>query len=229
MVGGSETAATACSNRTGNRVNGVVFDFDGVLADSEGISWDAWADVLGLHGMSLTRDDIVACTGTRSSTTYDHFAARGDLPPYEAVLAAVDERRRSRYPTDLQGFPDALNAVRALAMVGVPLGVASSSSRANLDIKMEVLGITRYFDVTVAGDEVSQGKPAPDLYLAAIDAMRIDAPTSVAVEDTKVGADAAAAARLRTVIVNRMGLATGSHPTVSQVDPDLLLLWLGRS
>jgi len=208
-------------------MNGVIFDFDGVLADSEGISWDAWADVLAMHGLALRPEDIAACTGTRSTTTYDHFAARGDLPPYEAVLEAVDERRRSRYPTDLRPFPDAVNSVRALAMVGVPLGVASSSSRANLDIKMEVLDLARYFEVTVAGDEVEDGKPEPDLYLAAVKELRIDAPSSIAVEDTKVGADAAAAAGLRTVIVNRMGLATGSHPTVSEVDADMLLLWLG--
>ena len=208
-------------------MNGVVFDFDGVLADSEGISWDAWADVLAIYGLELDTEDIAACTGTRSTTTYDHFAARGDLPPYETVLEAVDNRRRSRYPTDLRPFSDAVNSVRALAMVGVPLGVASSSSRANLDIKMKLLDLARYFEVTVAGDEVDNGKPEPDLYLAAVEELRIDASSSVAVEDTRVGADAAAAAGLRTVIVNRMGLATGSHPTVSEVNPDMLLLWLG--
>ena len=74
---------------------------------------------------------------------------------------------------------------------------------------------------------VENGKPEPDLYLAAVKELRIDAASSIAVEDTKVGADAAAAAGLRTVIVNRMGLATGSHPTVSEVDADMLLLWLG--
>jgi HAD superfamily hydrolase (TIGR01509 family) len=210
-------------------VNGVVFDFDGVLADSETISWDAWADVLAVHGIALSHEDIVACTGTRSSTTYEHFAARAELPPYPVVLTAVDERRRSRYPGELQSFPDAVNAVQGLAMMGVPLGVASSSSRVNLDMKMDVLGLTRYFDVTVAGDEVEHGKPAPDLYRAAVQQLVIEPATSLAVEDTKVGADAAAAAGLRTVIVNRMGLATGPHPTISEVDPDLLLLWLGRA
>jgi HAD superfamily hydrolase (TIGR01509 family) len=114
-------------------------------------------------------------------------------------------------------------------MVGVPLAVASSSSRYNLDAKMDVLGLDRYFEVTVAGDEVSSGKPAPDLYQAAVERLGIDAATSVAVEDTTVGADAAAAAGLRTVIVNRMGLASGSHTTVSEVDADLLLLWIGRA
>ena len=208
-------------------MKGVIFDFDGVLADSEGISWDAWADVLADHGRSLTQDDIVACTGTSSSTTYDHFVLDVDLPPYEVVLTAVDERRRSRYPTELQAFPDAVAAVQALAMVGVPLGIASSSSRRNLDLKLEVLSIARYFEVTVAGDEVEHGKPAPDLYVNAVAGLGIDPANSIAVEDTKVGADAAAAAGLRTVIVNRMGLATGNHPTVSEVDADLLLLWLG--
>ena len=58
--------------------------------------------------------------------------------------------------------------------------------------------------------------------------LSIDPASSVAVEDTAIGADAASAAGLRTVIVNRMGLPTGIHPVVSELDADLLLLWLGR-
>lgn len=209
-------------------MNGVVFDFDGVLADSEPLSWRAWADTLAPYGVAIDDADIVACTGTTSRDTHAYFSERASLPPYPEVLAAVDGHRRSAYATDLSGFPDAIESVRALAMVGVPLAIASSSSRQNLDIKLEVLDLARYFDVTVAGDEVARGKPAPDLYQAAVERLGIDAPASVAVEDTAVGADAAAAAGLRTVIVNRMGLPTGLHPVVSSVDADLLLLWLGR-
>lgn len=209
-------------------MNGVIFDFDGVLADSEPLSWNAWRQVLLPCGVDVSDEDVLACTGTNSRDTYAHFARRGDLPPYAEVLAAVDQHRRKRYPTELQGFPDAIDAVQALAMVGVPLAIASSSSRRNLDLKLEVLRLGRYFDATVAGDEVPNGKPDPDLYREAIRRIGIVPGTSVAVEDTRIGADAAAAAGLRTVIVNRMGLDTGMHPTISEVDPDLLLLWLGR-
>ena len=210
-------------------MNGVVFDFDGVLADSEPLSWQAWADVLAPHGVAIDDADIEACTGTTSRDTHAHFAKRGEIPPYADVLAAVDNHRRSAYPTQLRGFDDAVEAVRRLAMVGVPLAIASSSSRFNLDLKLEVLDLRRYFEVTVAGDEVANGKPAPDLYRTAVEQLGIDAATSVAVEDTAIGADAAAAAGLRTVIVNRMNLPTGLHPVVSEVDADLLLLWLGRA
>ncbi|MDJ0498062.1 MAG: HAD family phosphatase [Acidimicrobiia bacterium] len=210
-------------------MNGVVFDFDGVLADSEPLSWNAWREVLLPHGIDVSDDDVLACTGTNSKDTYAYFAARGELPPYGEVLAAVDEHRRSRYPAELQGFPDAINAAQALALVGVPLAIATSSSRRNLDLKLEVLGLGRYFDATVAGDEVPNGKPEPDLYREAVRRVGILPGTSLAVEDTRIGADAAAAAGLRTVIVNRMGLDTGMHPTISEVDPDLLLLWLGRT
>ena len=210
-------------------MNGVVFDFDGVLADSEPLSWNAWADVLAPCGVTIDDVDILACTGTTSRDTHAHFSKRATLPPYPDVLAAVDAHRRRAYATDLGGFADAIEAVRALAMVGVPLAIASSSSRINLDMKLEALDLGRYFDITVAGDEVASGKPAPDLYQTAVERLGIDASSSVAVEDTAVGADSAAAAGLRTVIVNRMGLPTGSHTVVSEVDADLLLLWLGRS
>ncbi len=209
-------------------MNGVVFDFDGVLGDSEPLSWAAWAAVLRPHGIEVNEEDIAACTGTTSRFTHAHFARQGRLPGYPDVLAAVDQHRQSAYPTELRAFPDAVNAVQALAMFGVPLGVASSSSRMNLDIKLDVLGLGRYFDVTVAGDEVANSKPAPDIYLEVIAQLGIDPRTSIAVEDTGIGADAAAAAGLRTVIVKRMDVPTGLHPVVSEVDPDMLLLWLGR-
>lgn len=210
-------------------MNGVVFDCDGVLADSEPLSWQAWADVLAPFGIAVDNEDILSCTGTSSRDTYAHFSDRGELAPYPEILEAVDRRRRNGYRDGLRGFDDAINAVRALAMVGVPLAVASSSSRINLDMKMEILDLGRYFEVTVAGDEVENGKPAPDLYRDAARLLGIDPGSSVAVEDTVIGADAAVAAGLRTVIVNRMGLPTGAHPVVSDVDPDLLLLWLGRA
>ncbi len=209
-------------------MNGVVFDFDGVLADSEPLSWQAWANVLAPFGIVVDNEDILACTGTNSRDTYAHFAGRGELAPYSQILDAVDRHRRTAYHDGLRGFDDAINAVRTLAMVGVPLAVASSSSRINLDLKMAILGLARYFEVTVAGDEVDRAKPAPDLYRDAAQLLGIDPASSVAVEDTAIGADSAAAAGLRTVIVNRMGLPTGMHPVVSEVDPDLLLLWLGR-
>jgi beta-phosphoglucomutase-like phosphatase (HAD superfamily) len=209
-------------------LNGVVFDFDGVLADSEPLSWRAWAVVLEPFGVAVVDEDVAACTGTTSRDTYEHFASRAEIPAYPDVLAAVDAHRQAAFQTDLRGFDDAIDTVRRLAMVGVPLGVASSSSRANLDMKMKVLDVARYFEVTVAGDEVERGKPAPDLYEVAVERMRIEPGASVAVEDTLIGADAAAAAGLRTVIVDRSGMPTGRHPVVSAVDADLLLLWLGR-
>ena len=210
-------------------MNGVIFDFDGVVADSEPISWQAWRETLSPYGVVIDDGDVLACTGTTDRDTYLHFVARAALPPLSVVLEEVDRRLLDAFRTDLTGFVDAINTVQALAMVGVPLGVASSSSRLSLDLKMEILGLARYFEVTVAGDEVDNGKPAPDLYRTATELLRIDPTSSVAVEDTAIGADAAAAAGLRTVIVNRMGLPSGLHPVVSEVDPDLLLLWLGRA
>lgn len=209
-------------------MNGVVFDFDGVLADSEPISWQAWRDVLAFHDLELTTSDVAACTGTTSRDTYEHLGRDRRLPPFDEVLTAVDEARRSRYATELRAFEDAAGAARGLAMAGIPLAVASSSSRCNLDLKLDVLGLGRYFEVTVAGDEVANGKPAPDLYRVAVERLGIEAASSVAIEDSVVGADAAVAAGLRVIVVDRNGTAAGVHPTVSAVDADLLLLWLGR-
>lgn len=228
-MAGLAVAADARSNlQSGFILNGVVFDCDGVLANSEPLSWQAWADALAPYGIEIDDADVLACTGTTNRDTHTYFSTRGKIPPCAEVIAAVDAYCRAAYPTRLRAFEDATATVRELAAVGVPLAIASSSSRMDLDLKLDVLDLHRYFEVTVAGDEVARGKPSPDLYRTAIEQLGIEAATSVAVEDTAIGADAAAAAGLRTVIVNRMNLPTGSHPVISEVDAGLLLLWLGR-
>ncbi len=207
----------------------VVFDCDGVLVDSEGLVGEVWAGELARYGVLATVEDGHAVRGLTDPDCYAHFAARGDLPPWPEFDAAVRAAIARRYPDDLRAFSDAADAAAALALQGLPLGVASSSPRWRLDLALEVSGLGRYFDVTVAGDEVERGKPAPDLYLVAAASLGVDPAGCLAVEDAAAGADAAAAAGMRVVVVQRPGapLVPG-HASVSELDADLLLTWLGR-
>lgn len=96
-------------------------------------------------------------------------------------------------------FPDAAACVPELALYGVPLAVASSSRRERLDLTLEHSGLSRYFAVTVAGDEVEHGKPAPDVYLLAAERLGVAPGECLAVEDTGHGAVSAAAAGMRVL------------------------------
>lgn len=206
----------------------VVFDCDGVLVDSEPLSDAAWAGALADHGYVMTAADASAVRGLSEPDCYQYFASRAELPPEADLQGAVDARRLAGYP-DLAAFPDAFSTVPALAMAGIPLAVASSSRGEHLRHKLELVHLARYFDVMVGGDEVAAGKPAPDVYLAAAAALRIDPGDCLAVEDSRNGADAAVAAGMRVVCVARYGTMVGNHPTVDTLDADLIMTWLGRA
>ncbi len=105
-----------------------------------------------------------------------------------------------RYRRELPLVPGAVQAVRRLG-ARWPLGLASSSNRPVIDTVLERAGVSACFVATVSGDEVARGKPAPDVYLAAMAKLGVDPAAGVAVEDSSNGLRAAAAAGLHVVAV----------------------------
>ncbi len=209
-------------------MNALVFDCDGVLVDTEPLSEAAWTEVLAAYGYVPDREDFDSCLGKVSRDSYTHYATKVDLPGPDVVIPAVDAVRWRGYDDGVTVFSDALEAVRIAAAAGVPMAVASSSSSRNLERKLDVSGLARYFDVVVAGDSVERGKPAPDLYLAAAAELGVDPVTCLAIEDAVVGAEAAAAAGMRVVLVDRGRTGPDARFTVvSRLDGELLLSWLG--
>lgn len=209
-------------------ITAVVFDCDGVLVDSEPIADEVWAIVLAERGYTLTKEDTAACLGTSEPTTYAYYAERAHVLPYEEHMAAIDTIRVPVYEERLAAFPDALDTVRSLAAQGIPMAVASSSRRPDLDSKLALTGLARYFDVFVGGDEVEEGKPAPDVYLEAARRLGVPPAGCIAIEDAEHGATAAVAAGMRAVMVHRDGSVSSNHATVTEITADLITAWMWR-
>jgi HAD superfamily hydrolase (TIGR01509 family) len=184
-------------------IRAVVFDCDGVLVDSEPHSQSAWLAVLGPLGHPATADDIARCTGLGFLPTWEHLAGLAPLPHPEELWPELMDALAASFSEGLRRFDDAIEAVEELSMRGVPLGVASTSPRERLDLTLEFAGISGRFHVTVAGDEVDNGKPAPDVYLAVARDMRTDPAQCLAIEDSGPGAIAAANAGMRVIGVAR--------------------------
>jgi HAD superfamily hydrolase (TIGR01509 family) len=122
-----------------------------------------------------------------------------DLPP-EEIDRAVVERLMVRYRTALPLLPGAAGAVEALA-ARWPLGLASSSNRAVIDVVLARSGLAGAFRATVSSEEVPCGKPAPDVYLEAARRLGVPPARALAVEDSANGIRAARAAGLRVIAV----------------------------
>lgn len=181
----------------------VIFDLDGVLVDAE-VWWDevrrAWA---AEHGRAWSRADQAAVMGANSLGWARIIRDRLDLdlPEQEIVdeiVGLMIERYRSRGAPRISA---AVDAVRRLAATGLPLAVASSSHRTVIDAALDSLGIANLFRVVVASDEVTHGKPAPDVYLLAARRLAIDPADCLVIEDSLNGVLAARAAGMTVALV----------------------------
>jgi HAD superfamily hydrolase (TIGR01509 family) len=180
----------------------VVFDFDGLILDTEAPVYDAWQAIYAEHGQALAFEKWAECIGTA-----DAFDPCDDLQalcgrPLDA--GALTRRHRAATDARIATLP-VLPGVRAYVdearRLGVRLGVASSSSRAWVEGHLTRLGLRAHFEVVRCAEDVPRVKPDPALYLAVLDAMGIAARDAVALEDSPNGVLAAKRAGMTCVAV----------------------------
>jgi HAD superfamily hydrolase (TIGR01509 family) len=181
---------------------GVIFDCDGTLVDSEPLSGETWRRVTRPYGYEITDEDLASVVGFPYLRTHAFFAQRAGLPAPEALLPELNEVLFALIDERLEVFPDAIAAVQDLQARGVAIAVASSSVRERLNYTLARAGLA--FAVTIAGDEVEHGKPAPDMFLRAAERLGLPPERCVVVEDSPPGVAAGRAAGMPTLGVRRV-------------------------
>jgi len=180
----------------------VVFDMDGVLIDSE----ETWSRVRGgvvaRHGGNWTEQDQHNVMGDNSRQWSEYIKRTWNLSlSADEIFNEVLDTMIATYERDgLTVLPGAREAVALLGEQYL-LAVASSSPRKLIDAALRLIGLDRYFKATVSSDDVSHGKPAPDVYLATAKRLDIAARNCAAVEDSSNGIRAAVAAGMSTIAV----------------------------
>lgn len=200
----------------------VIFDFDGLICDTETSAFESVQAIWTEHGLELTMASWSRWLGRRSMGGWV-----GDLEEAlgrELDREAIRERRRLHHhgtcherPT-LPGVRERMAEAREL---GLAVGVASSSSREWVAGHLERLGLLGELDAVRGGDEVPECKPAPDVYLKVLDDLGADPARSLAFEDSPHGITAARAAGLTVVAVpngvTRHLDLTAAHLTVDSL------------
>jgi HAD superfamily hydrolase (TIGR01509 family) len=209
----------------------VVFDLDGVLIDSERLWDEARRDVAADLGGRWTDEATAAMQGMSTPEWARYLVEQvGAGGTAEAVATEVIRRMGDRYRADLPLLPGAVDAVRAVSGRW-PLGVASSSPPDLIHLVLTTAGVADRFQAVVSSEQVSRGKPAPDVYLAAAAKLGVPPHRCVAVEDSANGLRAAKAAGMTVVAVpnphyppapDALGLAAATVDTVGEVTPELL-------
>jgi HAD superfamily hydrolase (TIGR01509 family) len=172
----------------------VIFDMDGVLADTEPIQEAALALFLEVRGKSLSPDYYAETIGLDYRAFWADLIARYGLSEsVEDCVAGYEPILLDRL-VELEAAPGATDLVRALEAAGVPIAVASSSFRPVVEATLGAIGLRAAFNAVVSGDEVGEGKPAPEIYLRAAGRLGVEPGRCVAIEDSANGVRAAIAA-----------------------------------
>jgi HAD superfamily hydrolase (TIGR01509 family) len=180
----------------------IVFDFDGLILDTEVPVYEAWQEIYDEHGHALSFEKWATCIGT--ADTFDPCVDLATL--VGRVLDGDGLRQRHRTRTDsliaaCAVLPGVREYVADARRLGITLGVASSSSHRWVDGHLERLGLSGAFDVVRCADDVPRVKPDPGLYLSVLEATGVRAQDAMALEDSPNGVMAAKRAGLTCVAV----------------------------
>jgi len=184
------------------RLEAVIFDMDGVLVDTETADFQAWQELFDAHGHALSLEEYCDHAGQYGSwdrlyallsdgcgrSPADLHADRG--PRFQALVA---ERLRPE--------PALTRLLAEIRAAELRSGVATASDREWVEYLLAGIGLEAEFHAVVTGDDVARRKPAPDAYLAVVEALGVAPAACVALEDSRTGIEAARSAGLRVVAV----------------------------
>jgi HAD superfamily hydrolase (TIGR01509 family) len=179
------------------RLRGVIFDMDGVVIDSEPLSMRIIAEIIGEHGGHADPALLADLAGVNLAEVLKVAAAHSGRDLDAAVLYRLyRERYLPRLRACAAPTPGLAGLITALRAAGVPIGLASSSSLAEIDVVVHALRLGPALAAVASADEVARPKPDPDVYRLAIERLGAGPDGVVAIEDSATGMASAAAAGL---------------------------------
>jgi HAD superfamily hydrolase (TIGR01509 family) len=201
------------------RPRAVVFDMDGLMLDTEPLAARAWTDAANACGVAFDTDVALRLVGRTfvdcRAVILEHH---GESYPVDVLMAqwgfaydAIVEREGLRLKPGLLELLDWLEAQT------IPKAVATSTRHARARSKLEQTALLPRFSALVGGDEVAQGKPAPDIFIAATARLRCSPADALVLEDSEAGLLAAARAGIPAIAVPDLvqpGLVMGQPPLV---------------
>ncbi len=193
----------ARKRRTGKKIKALVFDFDGLVVDTEVPIFRAWQRIYREHGQELPLDRWLTIIGT-SSGSFDPVQELGDRIGEHLDEAALDTLERLYYAesTALQQLlPGVAEYLAGAHRLGLKTAVASSSTRKWVMEHLERFRIGGQFDAIVCREDVKRTKPDPELYRTALQRLGVQPDEAIALEDSTNGIQAAKAAGLYCVVV----------------------------
>jgi HAD superfamily hydrolase (TIGR01509 family) len=184
------------------KIEAIIFDLDGLMIDSEPLARQAWGRVLEEYHVQLDSETYARMIGLRLEDSSKLVTDIFDLDASPSELAEQEQHNMTQIMAS--GIPTLPGLERLLGEITqrrIPWAIATSSRRAYVHLVLEQMTILHDCQAIAAGDEVTEGKPAPDVYLLAAQRLGASASNCLALEDSVPGIKAAASAGMKTVAV----------------------------
>ncbi len=181
---------------------GVIFDMDGVLADTARAHYESWQAIGQRYGVEISWEDFHETFGQPNRRIIPLFLGR-EMPPEE--LERIDREKEEAFRDivrdAVEPLPGAVELVRRLDEAGFRLAIGSSGPRENIEAIAGALGLRERFDAIAGAGDVERGKPAPDVFLVAAERLGTGPERCLVIEDVPAGVQAAQAAGMKCVAV----------------------------
>jgi len=183
----------------------VLWDLDGTLVDSEDYHWRSWRDAMAAEGIDLSYDRFLASFGLRNDRILRGWL--GDSVDADRIQRIGDakeaEYRRLAQLEGLTPLPGAAEWAERLHQNGWRQAIASSAPRENVEVMLRVLHLERFFDAIAAAEDVTIGKPDPQVFFRAAERLTVPPSRCIVVEDAPAGVQAARAGGMRSIGVSQ--------------------------
>jgi len=209
----------------------VLWDLDGTLVDSGDYHWRSWRDTLAGEGQPLTYQQFLDSFGQRNDRILAGWLGSDASP---ARITRIGDAKEALYREfarreGLVALPGAVQWVQRLHENGWRQAIASSAPRANVQVMVDAVGIAGYFEALVAAEDVTIGKPDPQVFLTAAARLGVSPARCVVVEDAAAGIEAARAGGMRSIGVSATATlpADVSVRSLADLSPDAFDRLLG--
>lgn len=187
-------------------IKAIIFDMDGLMIDSERVTFECYQEIL--KGMNLTMDEEFYKTllGKPLKGIYQRFYdVYGNDFPIEDVIKDVHALMAKRFETEGVPIKTGLKSLlEYLKENNYKTIVATSSNRDRVDTILSQAQITDYFDDSICGDEVTKGKPNPEVFLKSCQKLGVNVDEAIVLEDSEAGIQAGYDAGIKVICIPDM-------------------------
>ena len=202
----------------GSNTRAVIWDMDGVIADTAPYHLEAWQKVFQKRGVTFTEEAFRHSFGQRNDTIIRQIL--GEEVSQEIIDAISEEKEgsfRRAIRQEINPLPGVIELMKMLARQGINMALASAAPLENIRLLTGGLGIDKCFRSIVSAEDVAEGKPSPQVFLLAAQKLGIEPQYCIVIEDAVAGVTAAKRAGMYCLAV------TNTHPSTSLGEADLIV------